>query len=206
MSQALSARERQELHQCEQTIRAGLNTFWEVGKALAAIRDSRLYRQEFGDFESYCRDRWGMGRAYAHRLIEGAKVVPTLTIGNTPPANEAQVRPLVGLDPETQRDLWRQAQEEAKADGRPVSGTRVEELKRRILAARPAIDPKVAAVAREEQVVLRHAARDARSGRIGQAERLLERFRKLIEGLGGEANEGLHLTGQIQRWLDRLRE
>lgn len=38
----------------EQTIERGLNSFVEVGEALAKVRDLRLYRDEYGTFEELC--------------------------------------------------------------------------------------------------------------------------------------------------------
>lgn len=32
----------------------------EIGEALKDIRDNRLYREEFADFDSYCAERWHM--------------------------------------------------------------------------------------------------------------------------------------------------
>src|ERR1044072_7340977 len=73
--QSLSPSERTEMNRCEETIAKGWHTFVEVGKALAIIRDHRLYRTEHSTFEDYCRLRWQFGRAYAYRLITAAEVV-----------------------------------------------------------------------------------------------------------------------------------
>jgi len=56
-----------------------------------------------------------MSRFYAHRVIDSAEVVINLLpIGNIQqPANEAQARPLAGLEPEQQREVWKQAVETA---------------------------------------------------------------------------------------------
>jgi hypothetical protein len=35
-------------------------TFIAVARALAAIRDGRLYRETHATFEAYCRERWGI--------------------------------------------------------------------------------------------------------------------------------------------------
>ena len=59
MEEILVESERSELLQHEQVIEKGLKTFVDVGNALLAIRDKRLYRQGFGTFEDYCKDRWG---------------------------------------------------------------------------------------------------------------------------------------------------
>lgn len=77
--------EKQRLEVLESVIDAGMQTFVHVGNALLEIRDARLYRQEFGTFEDYCRERWGMSRIHAHRMIEAAAVTNNLLpIGNIP--------------------------------------------------------------------------------------------------------------------------
>lgn len=87
----------------EGIIEGGLQTFVEVGSALMEIRNSRLYRASHATFEDYCRQRWGMSRIHAHRMIE-AETVAThlLPIGNIP-ATESVARPLASLPPEQQR-------------------------------------------------------------------------------------------------------
>jgi hypothetical protein len=60
------------------TIKHGLQTFVDVGAALLEIRDSKLYRKEYGTFEEYCNKRWGWQRNYANKLIRAAEVVENL--------------------------------------------------------------------------------------------------------------------------------
>lgn len=105
----LSTLETTRLAALETTIDAGMQTFVDVGSALLEIRDSRLYRQEFATFEDYCRERWGMSRSYAHRMIDAATVTENLLpIGNIP-ATESQARPLTSLAPDQQREAWQRA-------------------------------------------------------------------------------------------------
>jgi hypothetical protein len=92
----LTEPEQADLWACEATIGRGLRSFMEVGTALLAIRDQRLYRQNHSDFQQYCERRWGMSRVHAFRQIEAARVCRMLPDGNTP-ANEAQVRPLTKI-------------------------------------------------------------------------------------------------------------
>jgi hypothetical protein len=83
--------------------------FYEVGKALEAIRDRRLYRGEFSSFESYCADRWDLARSTAYQMIRAAAVVDNVrdcTQEHTVPDNEAQARPLTKLSPDQQREVW----------------------------------------------------------------------------------------------------
>ena len=44
-----------------------------VGKALSTIRDQRLYREGFKTFKDYCKEKWGMGRNLAHKLMDGQR-------------------------------------------------------------------------------------------------------------------------------------
>jgi hypothetical protein len=114
----LSPAEVQTLEHYEHVIAQGIKTFVEVGHALLAIRDQRLYRESYATFEDYLRQRWDLSRSYAHRMIDAAVVVENvLPIGNIVPANEAQARPLATLPPEQQREVWREAVETAPASG-----------------------------------------------------------------------------------------
>jgi hypothetical protein len=48
----LSTKEQRDLGTLEGVVQKGLATFIEVGRALAEIRDRKLYRVEYGTFES----------------------------------------------------------------------------------------------------------------------------------------------------------
>jgi len=87
------------LAELERIIERGIGTFVEVGHALMAIRDEKLYRPQHVSFEQYLSARWQpkLSRQHAHRLIKAAQVAEVLLpIGNVP-ANEAQARELVPL-------------------------------------------------------------------------------------------------------------
>jgi hypothetical protein len=95
----------------ERIIEAGLATFIGVGNALAAIRDERLYRANHTTFERYCKGRWQMGRHNANELIRLAAVAENLGEISPKPTIASQVRPLVDLEPEQQREAWKKATE-----------------------------------------------------------------------------------------------
>jgi hypothetical protein len=111
----LSPAEVRELVTCEEIISQGWETFVNVGRALAAIRDKRLYRADFETFEAYCRRKWQYGKSHAYRLIGAAEVIASLSpIGDIPlPRNEAQVRPLLGLRADEVQAIWREAVKKA---------------------------------------------------------------------------------------------
>lgn len=100
------------LRALEAVIERGLATFVEVGAALLEIRDGRLYRDAgYGDFDAYCRERWGWSRQRSHQLIEAAAVVRGLstTVDSPIPANEAQARELARIaDPDRRAEVWRE--------------------------------------------------------------------------------------------------
>ncbi len=109
---SLSADEALILTECEATIDRGLQTFVEVGEALALVRDRKLYRAAHRTFEGYCSVRWNLSRSRAYQFIEAAGVADTLsTIVDTPlPASEAVARKLTVLkhEPETMVEVWQE--------------------------------------------------------------------------------------------------
>jgi len=128
---ALVPSEQKQLEECEIIIASGWNNFVKVGRALATIRDQKLYRQRFTSFEEYCTAKWHYTRYYAYRLIDAAQTTQVLlTIVNIlPPTNEAQVRPLIGLGPEEAKTAWTNAVK--AAEGKPITAKLV------LAAARP---------------------------------------------------------------------
>ncbi len=98
-----------DLSYCESVIERGLETFFEVGSALISIRDKKLYKKQ-STFEAYCRERWGMARSTAYQLIDAVRVVENVRHGGQiAPETERQARPLVGLEPEEQVEIWTEA-------------------------------------------------------------------------------------------------
>lgn len=108
--QELTEPEQERLTELEQTVRAGLKTFVEVGTALLEIRDQRLYRAGYGSFEEYCKQELNFSRQRGHQLIQAAEVSTMVDVGS-----ERQARELVPLvdDPPALRD----ALVEARRDG-----------------------------------------------------------------------------------------
>lgn len=142
---ALVPVEADRLARLEATIAAGLNTFVEVGNALAEVREARLYRATHDTFEAYCADRWQISRPRAYELMNAASAVSAMADTGAPlPTNERQARALAPLkdDPAAMAQVMQQAGDKPTA---AVLGTLVRE---RIQPAPPAVSPEfVAAVA-----------------------------------------------------------
>lgn len=115
---SLTRTEKTKLAKLESIIQDGLDGYAKAGQALKAIRDSKLYRDEYGTFEAYCLARWDYSDRHARRLIDASEVAKNITeaatknrtnwSGNqTPqPATESQARELSKLPPEEQADAW----------------------------------------------------------------------------------------------------
>lgn len=121
-----------------------MQTFVDVGNALMAIRDGRLYRQSHATFEDYCQSRWSMTRGYANEIIRAANVVQNLDgiPSNLLPQSVHQVRPMTTLTPDQQREAWREVVETAPDSG--ITGKHVASIVERYKAPEPddrQIDP-----------------------------------------------------------------
>lgn len=116
----LTREESIALDDCEQRIERGLKTFIEVGQALAAIRDSRLYRGTHLTFEEYAVQRWNLSRAHAYRMIAAAEVVSPIGDTDLPlPDNEGQARALGEVDESDRVDVWGKTLE--RTNGKPTA-------------------------------------------------------------------------------------
>lgn len=127
--EALTTTQAEELQTHERVISEGLQTFYDVGAALMAIRDSRLYRANHRNFEDYCRERWNMTRMRASQLIGAAEVVANVNHGLQPlppPNNERQARELSQLPADAQIHAWAATSEMLSDE--PVTAERVRQV------------------------------------------------------------------------------
>jgi hypothetical protein len=162
MTEALTFIEKEELKEFEKRIESGLKTFREVGTALLAIRDGRMYRAEYGTFEDYCRERWGFEKRYAYRLMDAAAISENVSHGTQiePPSNERQARPLAALPPEKQPEAWQAATSKAESEGRKVTAKDVQEEVKKITTTAEIVDVDVLPPENKEAIT------DPLSGRI----------------------------------------
>lgn len=130
MANELTTAEAATLRGCEGVIERGKKAFFEVGNALATIKDDRLYRETYDTFDEYCSAKWGFKRTYAHYLIESAGVVERVhNCEQKPPilpTAESQVRPLAKLPKDEQAEAWEEAVD--SADGKQPTAKQVKEV------------------------------------------------------------------------------
>jgi hypothetical protein len=118
----LSADERAELMWREDTIARGLETFVEVGTALAAIRAKRLYCEQYATWDDYLAQRWEMSHGRASQLINGTETalhIAAVTSVTLP--NENVARALRKFDVEMQPAIARLAQAVATSRKRAIT-------------------------------------------------------------------------------------
>lgn len=117
---------RRTLSELEEVITKAACAFVFAGLALAMIREEKLHREAgYGTFEKYCKERWGFSRQRAYQLIGGAEIAVHLStlVDIAPPANEVQVRPLVGRALDEAVKIWKLAND--MAAGALVTGSLV---------------------------------------------------------------------------------
>lgn len=93
----LNPAEESDLATCEAALDNLRIAFWAAGKALQVIRDARLYRAEYPNFDAYCEGRWQMRRSYADKLIRAWPLAEVLSPIGLKKLNEGQVRELLPL-------------------------------------------------------------------------------------------------------------
>ena len=125
----LNIEESHELERCEVVIKQGLQTFIEVGQALMTIKEKRLYRISFKTFEDYCLEKWAFKRTHVYQLIEASAVISNLSaMANILPQSERQVRPLTSLEPEIQKEVWKEVVKQSEETRQPITAAKVQSV------------------------------------------------------------------------------
>lgn len=168
---ALTTAEIRELEQREQQIQRGIDTFFQVGLHLKEIRDKRLYRQEYGTFEEYCRKRWGFSRSNGYNLISAGEIARNVGIDPSAPVTKSHLEPLKLIKDETvQQKAWQEAQE-AGAE----TADEVKNICKKHVVLSKAGEPWVSAV--KKQKILGHTAYDL----LKQLKRLPAYYKTAVE-------------------------
>lgn len=143
MSTDLTIAEYKTLARHEATIESGLKKFMAVGKSLLAIRDARLYRADYGTFEAYCKERWGISVNRGYQFIEAFEVADgiskILDIGDM---TESQARALKDVPVEQRAEVLQAAAEESPS-GKPTARKIAETAARLHQEPEPEYDERV---------------------------------------------------------------
>jgi len=116
----LTMDEQEELLDHESIIEQSQAVFVEVGNALMAIRDARLYRATHASFEAYLAERWpAISKRRGYQLIDAAAIAKEIPI-----TNERQARALKNVPIETAKQAYQAA---AQASNGAPSGKAIEQ-------------------------------------------------------------------------------
>lgn len=117
----LSTSEAANLAFCERRVAAGLESFRDVGLALAQIRDGRLYRATNATFEEYCRQRWGWSARRGYQLMEAAEAIASLPTECAPVVHtERAARELANVEPDKRAEVLAEAAQGGKATAKRI--------------------------------------------------------------------------------------
>lgn len=110
---------------CEQEILAAKDVFTKVAKALATIRDKRLYRAEYKTFAEYCNKRHGWAKSYGYNMAKAGEVLNSLPENSTIVESEAHTRELAKAPAEKREEILETACERAERDGKPLTAAHI---------------------------------------------------------------------------------
>lgn len=93
------------LNKYEAVIQKGLDQFLKVGQALLHIKNKRLYRHKYQNFDQYLKDRWGISGSYGYQLIASSQIASEL---ENPPTVQSHAHKLKILPPEIRQEAWQE--------------------------------------------------------------------------------------------------
>lgn len=111
LHEKLTPQEHDRFLTCEEIIRAYGKAHFEAGRALAEIRDQKLYREKYRSFARYCAKTLGWSRSKADRAISAWRISEVLAPIGVTISCESQARPLIGLNTEDIRAAAKHASE-----------------------------------------------------------------------------------------------
>jgi len=113
--------DKQELNKLIKIINDNAKSVYQVGCALRKIKEKNFHLKLCKNFEMFCQTYLGISRAYAYRQIAASKTMDNLKPIGDNQINEAQLRPLTRLKPDTQKLAWNYAIDIAMAEGRKLT-------------------------------------------------------------------------------------
>jgi len=136
----LSLPEKNDLQYHEQRIERGLATFIEVGESLWKIRENKLYRQTHKTFEDYCKERWGISKTHANRLIGANEIASEMAPTGAKITSERQARELAKVPEDQRQEVVERASE---ATGGKLTAKAIKEARKEPVKPRQSLEEQV---------------------------------------------------------------
>jgi hypothetical protein len=177
MSESLTKIETGELEAIEHRIEECLDAVVELGRQLARVNLSRLYRQPYGTFEAYCWKRWRISRTSAYQFMGAAETADYLFANGEQllPENERQYRSLGQLPIEERLGVWQLAL--AGADGEQPAAANIADLVAQRMACMSDQEQLQVTAGEQDQVA---AQMRGQTGRVKSFYRVLTKFEREV--------------------------
>lgn len=192
----LSPAEIETLDAQERTIADGLETFMSVGEALVVIRDKRLYRAEYKQFEEYCRNRWGFSKTHANRLIAASTTAKELAeVSPLAPKTETLIRPLTGMPTAMARKVWKEVLKTSAEAENPkrITAAFVRQVAREM-------NPKATIPRKKDR--MHHAA--PKQTALVRREDVVEAVKEWTKSLGDKKLTGKEIFSEIEKLVEKI--
>ena len=124
----MATSDRDRLLNLEGEIQEDLKAIFRIGMNLLAIRNEKLWKDNYKSFEDYCNDRWQKGSNWARKMMKAVEVKEVVPI-----ENEWQARQLSDLSDENKIEVFNRAVDEVNDPGL-VTGTQLKRIKSSVLA------------------------------------------------------------------------
>ena len=108
--------------------------FSNAANALREIKESKIYKKQYGTWENYLKDRWGYSKMWYSHLISASEVVDNIEKVNNclpKPSNIGQARELSTLEPAQQVEVWEAVTE--KYEPKEITAAKIKEVRQEIL-------------------------------------------------------------------------
>lgn len=104
------------------TVRIWIEDRFKIADALKEIHDDKLYKDEYGSFEDFCHDEYGISKSNAYRLIKAAGVVASVRPSQvgTLISNETQAAALATVPKPKRAAVLRRARKAGRVTARSI--------------------------------------------------------------------------------------
>jgi hypothetical protein len=191
--------EQRELQTCEVIIQRHRQGFLATARALHTIWEKRLWRETHSSFESYCRQKWDLGKSQAYRYLEGYKLAEGTP--NAEGLNGAAMRVLACAAPAQRQELIDMARKKVQTAMAPLFAGSIQEA--------PA-DEDVSLTAADLETVIHalHTLAPAQQMEIvaGAEQQLIDDTRSRLPGVESERRSAEDYRLKLLRLLERARK
>lgn len=214
-TEPISLAESKRLVELEAVIDQAQDTFLEVSKAAAEIRDRKLYRNNHKTFAEYCSKRFTWAKSYSYYMATCGEVVKSLEAENSTMVeklNERQVRELAKAAPEQRVSVFQEVEKSGQVTAKAIKAeiqkrqpqSAMAEKQHSVTAEKPTLAPEPAeeSFSKSEQARLDSTPQNADSEPIAELRAIAEDWE--IDSVMGEPDYGV-LIDRIHGVIRKMR-